>query len=92
MASSILIIIIDNGVVYLAQYVSWFRFVHLLNLDLLTHKIGRKSPPLSRLCEIHKLTLTPVNVVLPYSELTLNRAQHPKQKYAHTKIYEELFY
>ena len=71
--------------VYLAQYVSWFRFVHLLNLDLLTHKIGRKSPPLSRLCEIHKLTLTPVNVVVAYSELVLKRAQLSEKEYYHAK-------
>ena len=62
-------------VVCLAQYVGWFRFVHLLNLDLLTHKIGRKSLPLSRLCEIHKLTLTPVNVVVVYSELVPKKAK-----------------
>ena len=59
-------------------HVSWFRFVHLVNLDLFPHKIDRKSTPLSRLWEIHKLTLTPVNVVLGNWKSILNSAQGKK--------------
>ena len=61
-------------------HVSWFRFVHLVNLDLFPHKIGRKSTPLSRLWEIHKLTLTPVNVVLGNWKSILNSAQPAQGK------------
>ena len=61
-------------------HVGWFRFVHLVNLDLFPHKIGRKSTPLSRLWEIHKLTLTPVNVVVGYWKSILNGAQPAQGK------------
>ena len=68
-----------STVVY-PTHVSWFRFVHLVNLDLFPHKIDCKSTPLSRLWEIHKLTLTPVNVVVGYWKSILNSAQGKGQK------------
>ena len=78
-----------STVVY-PTHVSWFRFVHLVNLDLFPHKIGRKSTPLSRLWEIHKLTLTPVNVVVGYWKSILNGAQPAQGKEQKNEFEKEI--
>ena len=67
-------------------HVGWFRFVHLVNLDLFPHKIDCKSTPLSRLWEIHKLTLTLVNVVVGYWKVF--SIAHSQHKGRSKKIYD----